>query len=263
MCSPSSACRRATRAAGSATSSTRTSASGATTVVMSRPSATMPPLGAGDQVPLPRDQVCADVQVGRDRADRGRDLGARIAAVTSAPSIAIRGVPGRARSRTSRRGTSADDGVGVGAVDAARRAPARSRAIHRSRVEVVQPEPGGDPARRARLARTARSVDRHDQCARRTRRRVGDRLSVDPRCLRHVVQPTGRRRQRRRFRERRRVAGVPPRNSGTTAGGGAQETSSRGRAWSRRAARPGPGPPRARDSRPHAPGRARSRCPRR
>ena len=67
--------RRARRACSDAVSSTRTSASGATTVVMSRPSTTMPP-AAGD-LALATDQLGPDVEVGGDRADELRRCGAR------------------------------------------------------------------------------------------------------------------------------------------------------------------------------------------
>ena len=155
-----SAARRVARAEGSAVRYTFTSASGATTVPMSRPSTTMSP--------SPMTSRCS-------RSSRSRIAGTALTALTAdghrlaadrlrhvGPADGDRGVLGVGAGDQHRLVGVGRDGLGVVGVDAVLEHPPGHRAVHRAGVEVAQPEPRGDAAGRARLAGPRGAVHRHD-----------------------------------------------------------------------------------------------------
>ena len=121
-------------------------------------------LGGGDQRLLPANQLGPDVEVGGgDLADAALIRGSRIASVTSVTVrdhhlvLRIGGhlqlqLPGAGRRPPS---------VSSGSIPCSRTDQV-DRAVHRTRVQVLQPQPGGDSAGGARLAGPARAVHSDD-----------------------------------------------------------------------------------------------------
>ena len=222
---------------GSATSSTRTSASGATTVVMSRPSATIPPSASAISSLLPGDQVGADVEVGGDRADRRGHLRRpdRLGHVGAVDGDGERR-PARARCPCRRPATrSATAAVSV-------RSTPRCRASQVAARYIAPVSRNARPSRRA----TPRAVlDFPNRSVRRWRRPAAAPESRSPSLLQASAQPTGRDCARR------------------PAATASDRPTSRGRPSAPPGPRSPPARPRGPGSRPRGPGRARSRCPRR
>ncbi len=141
------------------------SASGATTMPMSRPSATMPAASRGrrDDASLHADQQVAHWWQGGDQADRirylaGPDRDRNVLAVY----VDLR----RSRIghyREARFAKPGQHGCRIGDVDAVTEHPPGQRPVHRAGVEVVQAEIERDPAGCGRLARPCRAVDGNDQ----------------------------------------------------------------------------------------------------
>ena len=168
ICSPTSAVdeptssaeRRAARTPSSAVSRMRTGASGATTVVMSRPSTTMPGrrVGGHDR-PEQLDQVRAHLGHARHAADDRRDP--RVADRVGHVGLAdVHGVPGRVGADAVVEAREArDDGCLVIGVDARRLGVPRERPIGRAGVEEPVAETPRHLFRHARLAAARGSVD--------------------------------------------------------------------------------------------------------
>ena len=160
---PSSAWRRATRADGSATSSTRTGASGATTVVMSRPSATMPRSAEAMICCWRATRLARTARLVATELTAADTTGSRIASVTSLPLMVTPWfvrvqLDGDVRGLDQGR----DGGGVVGRHLRVQHQPGGG-AIHGPGVEEGQSQLLRDAASRARLARSARTVDRDHQ----------------------------------------------------------------------------------------------------
>ena len=154
---PSSAARRRARSSGEAVRKTFTAASGATTVPMSRPSATQSPSASSSRCFL--HERLAHRRVGGHlrgrlgdlrRADRlGHVLAVHEHAVAE-PDVELLGA------------------LGGRAAVSLRHQP--DRAVHRARVQVGEAERARDSARNGALARPRGPVDRHDHGRQATRR---------------------------------------------------------------------------------------------
>ena len=156
--------RRARRAASSAVSRMRTSASGATTVVMSRPSATMP--RPAERAPgAPDASASISARWRRHSSARTARLVATVDTTAVSAGLADGGGDVGAGAHHARVGGVGDhlqrhgldgggDPVGVGQVDALVLAPPRGGAVHGAGVEVGQPELGGQALGDGGLARS-------------------------------------------------------------------------------------------------------------
>ena len=161
VCAGSLARRRA-RSSADASRYTFTSASGNTTVPMSRPSMTTPPLCT--ERALTRDERVADARQPRDRgrglvdlrrANRARHV---VAVDDDAAVVAVE------------RGSSRESATGASSSSAARRArPSMRRRDTSRRCRRGVPQRGGHRARERAFARAGRPVDGDDQAAHRTR----------------------------------------------------------------------------------------------
>ena len=149
--------RRFARSSRSATRYTFTSASGATTVPMSRPSITTSP-----SRPSCRCRSRITSRTGECRATTGTIRSMRVSridAVTSVPAIQTR--PSLVEGHRLGAGKVCER-VGAPEVDAALHREPGERAVHRPGVEVAEAEPLGERARHSALAGAGRPVDRND-----------------------------------------------------------------------------------------------------
>ena len=181
-CVVSSALRRAARTSGAAVRRIRTGASGATTVVMSRPSTTTP--GRPDAATSARKSALTDLRIGATRATpltASVTRGSRIASVTS---VVARPGPSTSSGSSEMRVVEVAGDVEqrrrVGGVGAVRERVPGEGPVRGARVEVAVAELARGLLRDARLAAAGRSVDRDDDRARAPAlgRRVGRSQSL-------------------------------------------------------------------------------------
>ena len=142
----------------------RTGASGATTVVMSRPSTTMP--GAASAAMIARNSSMRCVRTSGTRATRlttAEIRGSRIASVTSVSPTCTAYPVGVGADAVVEAREARDDGCRVIGVDARRLGVPRERAIGGAGVEEPVAEPPRHLFRHARLAAARGSVDGDDE----------------------------------------------------------------------------------------------------
>ena len=163
-----SAVRRVARAISLAVRKTLTTASGATTVPMSRPSATIPRPSARARAMISRCMAISRARTcgTRATADTAPDTSrVRIAADTSRPSTVTHGSSGSVPTSMTGPSDVPRHRVRVIHRDAVGQQPPGQGAVHGAGVEIAEAEGARRPARGARFARRRRTVDGDDDSA--------------------------------------------------------------------------------------------------